>query len=72
MGRSLKFEKVPHNRLRIALANAVGHGITTFGNPKLSADGAADGAGVRQVRSWEFGIRSWGSLRRPIYWPFLS
>ena len=35
MGRSLKFEKAPHNRLWIAIANAMGHDISTFGNPKL-------------------------------------
>jgi hypothetical protein len=42
-GRSLRYKQVPHNRLHIALANAAGHGITTFGNPKLSADGALTG-----------------------------
>jgi len=40
MGRSLKFEKVAHNRLWIAIANAMGHDISTFGNSKLSEGGA--------------------------------
>src|SRR3954469_19520797 len=31
MGRSLKFEKEPHNRLYLAMAHAVGHNISTFG-----------------------------------------
>jgi hypothetical protein len=39
MGRSLKFEKAAHNRLWIAIANAMGHDISTFGNPKLSEGG---------------------------------
>jgi hypothetical protein len=39
MGRSLKFEKVPHNRLHMALAHAVGHRIETFGKPSLCEGG---------------------------------
>jgi hypothetical protein len=39
MGRSLKFKAVPHNRLLLSFAHAVGHGITTFGNPDFCADG---------------------------------
>jgi hypothetical protein len=39
MGRSLKLDKVPHNRLHLALAHAVGHRIETFGNPNLSSGG---------------------------------
>ena len=39
MGRSLKMEKVPHNRLHLALAHAVGHRIETFGKPKLCEGG---------------------------------
>ena len=38
-GRSLKFERAAHNRLWVAVANAFGHEITTFGNPKLSEGG---------------------------------
>ena len=39
MGRSLKFEKAAHNRLWVAIANAMGHDISTFGNPKLCEGG---------------------------------
>src|SRR5207248_11748950 len=40
MGRSLKLEKVPHNRFHLALAHAVGHKIETFGKPALCDGGA--------------------------------
>ena len=40
MGRSLKLDKVAHNRFHLALAHAVGHSIETFGKPALS--GQAD------------------------------
>jgi len=39
MGRSLKLDKVAHNRLHLAFAHAVGHRIATFGNPTLSEGG---------------------------------
>ena len=39
MGRSLKFEKVPHNRLHLALAHGAGHRIETFGKPSLCEGG---------------------------------
>ncbi len=39
MGRALKYPKVPHNRLLLALAHAMGHRIKTFGNPNLCGDG---------------------------------
>jgi hypothetical protein len=39
MGRSLKLEKIPHNRLHLALAHAVGHRIETFGKPALCEGG---------------------------------
>jgi len=39
MGRSLKFEELPHNRLHLALAHAVGHRIETFGKPALCEGG---------------------------------
>lgn len=39
MGRSLKLNKVPHNRLHMALAHAVGHRIETFGKPALCEGG---------------------------------
>jgi hypothetical protein len=40
MGRSLKLDKVPHNRLHLALAHAVGHRLPTFGKPALCEGGA--------------------------------
>jgi len=39
MGRSLKYPKVPHNRLLLALAHGFDDRLTTFGNPTLCADG---------------------------------
>ena len=39
MGRSLRFKKVPHNRLLLALAHGMGHRITRFGNPDFCGDG---------------------------------
>ena len=39
MGRSLKFEKEPHNRLYLAMAQAVGHNISTFGKTVLCSAG---------------------------------
>jgi hypothetical protein len=39
MGRSLKLEKVAHNRLHLALAHAVGHNLTTFGKASLCEAG---------------------------------
>ena len=43
MGRSLKYKKVPHNRLLLALANGMGHHIERFGNPSLCGDGVLTG-----------------------------
>ena len=39
MGRSLKFNRLPHNGLLMALAHGFGHRIQTFGNPKFCGDG---------------------------------
>jgi hypothetical protein len=39
MGRSLKLDKVPHNRLHLALAHAVGHKLETFGKTALCEGG---------------------------------
>jgi uncharacterized membrane protein len=39
MGRSLKLEKVAHNRLHLALAHAVGHRLETFGKASLCEGG---------------------------------
>ena len=38
-GRSLKYGKVPHNRLLMAFAHAFGHNVDTFGKPELCAGG---------------------------------
>lgn len=42
MGRALKYPRVPHNRLHLALAHAFGHHITKFGNPDFCGDGPLD------------------------------
>lgn len=39
MGRSLKFDRLPHNRLHLALAHAVGHRIPIFGKADFCSDG---------------------------------
>jgi len=39
MGRSLKYKKVPHNRLLLSLAHGFGHRIDKFGNPNYCGDG---------------------------------
>ncbi len=39
MGRALKFDKVAHNRLHLALAHGVGHRLPTFGKPSLCDGG---------------------------------
>lgn len=43
MARSLKYNKVPHNRLLLALAHGFGHHIETFGNPNFCKDGVLTG-----------------------------
>ncbi|AMV23468.1 hypothetical protein VT84_03600 [Gemmata sp. SH-PL17] len=43
MGRSLKYNKVPHNRLLMSLAHGFGHNVKTFGNPNHCAAGALTG-----------------------------
>jgi hypothetical protein len=42
MGRSLKYKKVPHNRLLMAIAHGFGHRIDRFGNPDMCKDGVLD------------------------------
>jgi hypothetical protein len=39
MGRSLRYPRVPHNRLLMALAHGMGHRIPRFGNPNFCGDG---------------------------------
>lgn len=43
MGQSIKFPKVPHNRLLVSLANAFGHDLKSFGNGEFCGDGALSG-----------------------------
>jgi hypothetical protein len=38
-GRSLKFPRVPHNRLLLALAHGFGHRVERFGNPEFCGAG---------------------------------
>jgi hypothetical protein len=38
MGRSIKYGKVPHNRLLMALAHAMGHRVDSFGKPELCSE----------------------------------
>jgi hypothetical protein len=40
LGRSVKYPRVPHNRLLLSLAHAFGHRIERFGNPDFCADGS--------------------------------
>ena len=39
MGRSLRYNRVPHNRLLLTLAHGMGHRIERFGNPNFCGDG---------------------------------
>jgi hypothetical protein len=39
MGRSLKYPRLPHNRLLMALAHGMGHRIEHFGNPNFCGQG---------------------------------
>ena len=43
MGRALKFSRVPHNRLLVAMAQGMGHNIDRFGNPDFCGDGPLSG-----------------------------
>ena len=44
MGRCLDFKGVPHNRLHLAIAHAMGHtGLVRFGNPDYCGDGPLTG-----------------------------
>jgi hypothetical protein len=42
-GRSLKYNRVPHNRLLLALAHGFGHHLKTFGNPSFCEAGPLTG-----------------------------
>jgi len=39
MGRSLKYQRAPHNRLLLSLAHGFGHHIERFGNPDYCGEG---------------------------------
>jgi hypothetical protein len=39
MGRSLKYPRLPHNRLLLALAHGMGHRLERFGNPNFCGEG---------------------------------
>jgi hypothetical protein len=39
MGRSIKYPKLPHNRLLLSLAHGMGHRIKSFGNPDFCGQG---------------------------------
>jgi hypothetical protein len=39
MGRSLRYGRVPHNRLLLSLAHGMGHRMERFGNPNFCGDG---------------------------------
>jgi hypothetical protein len=39
MGRAMRFDRVPHNRLLMDLAHAFGHEIDTFGKPEFCSGG---------------------------------
>jgi hypothetical protein len=43
MGRSMKYHKLPHNRLLMSLAHGMGHHIDRFGNPDYCKDGVLPG-----------------------------
>ena len=43
MGRSLKYNKQPHNKLLMSFAHAFGNNIKDFGNPAFCAGGALTG-----------------------------
>ena len=42
MGRSLRYNRVPHNRLLLTLAHGMGHRIPRFGNPNFCGGGALE------------------------------
>lgn len=42
MGRAKQFDRVPHNRLWLSLAHAMGHPIDVFGSDRLSNGGPLD------------------------------
>jgi hypothetical protein len=43
MGRAMKFNRVPHNRLLLSITEAMGHPEEKFGNPDYCGDGPLTG-----------------------------
>ena len=43
MGRAMKFDHVPHNRLLLSISEAMGHAEKSFGNPDYCGDGPLTG-----------------------------
>ncbi|MFO0889935.1 MAG: DUF1552 domain-containing protein [Isosphaeraceae bacterium] len=43
MGRSIKYPKLPHNRLLLSLAHGFGHEVKRFGNPDYCGEGGLPG-----------------------------
>jgi len=43
MGRAMKFDSVPHNRLLMSFCEAMGHPQESFGNPNFCGDGVLTG-----------------------------
>jgi len=43
MGRAMKFENVPHNRLLMSICEAMGHSQQSFGNPNFCGEGVLTG-----------------------------
>jgi len=43
MGRSVRYGRIPHNRLLMSLADAFGHRVTKFGNPDFCGAGTLPG-----------------------------
>jgi hypothetical protein len=39
MGRSIKYQRVAHNRILLSLDHGMGHRIKQFGNPNFCGDG---------------------------------
>ena len=43
MGRALKYNKAPHNRLLMSFAHAFGDNVKSFGNPDYCKEGSLTG-----------------------------
>ena len=51
MGRSLKYQRVPHNRLLLSLAHGFGHHIERFGNPDYLRRRAAERVDLKKAEN---------------------